>query len=235
MSDEEKSAKELDSLTKKSGDDNPPAEGKKPQKSSDELLSEYKAENTRKAEENSKLKSEKARLEAELAELREKEDEKGLSRKEDERVEDLEAEIKLAAKKLRQGKETLPWIEIAREEVGTAIVDYEIGKANEFVDDKAEELKMEPKELAKALTPFAKKYQELRPERRNQLAYRDWQKSEAKQKEIEAKEAKLKELEDKEQAFREGRGRNTRQPTRNDKFEEASKEDRLKMTVDLIG
>jgi hypothetical protein len=238
MPDDKKGANELDSLNSRPGEKSPPDEGKNPPKTPEQLLSEHKAENQRKQEEISKLKAEKSALDDELQELRQKQDEEGLTRKERERKEDIEGDIediKAAAKKLRAQKETQPWIQVAREEMADTMVDYEIGKANEFVEDTAAELKIEPKELAKELIPFAAKYQHMRPERRNQLAYRDLKAAKSKQASIEAQEAKLKELEDKERTFREGPGRSPRKTTPNDKFETADKSDRLKMAVDLIG
>lgn len=235
MPDGKESANELESLNSKPGDGVPPAEGQKPLKTPEQLLSEHKAENQRKSEEVSKLKAEKTKLEAELAELREKKKEDGLSKKEEEREEDLQEQVKLAAKALRREKETLPWIEIAREEIGDAMVNAEIQRANWYVEDTAEEMGIESDELAKKLTPFALKYNHLPAERRNRLAVRDLKRDEAKSKDIQTREERLKELEEKEKSFREGRGTIPRQSQKDDKFNDADKRDRLKMAVDLIG
>lgn len=227
-------AKEMESPAIKS-DDNPSRGGDHAQKTSEQLLSEYKAEAQRKTEEIKAFKSELQEMKSLYAELKEKAESGELSKREELKLDDLESEIKEAAKKLRSQKETLPWIEIAREEMTVAQAQFQIELGNEYIEDKASELSMEPKELAKEIALYAFKYQDKRPERRNALAFKDWQAAKAKQTELEAKEKAIKEREEKDRAFREGKGRIPRQADKSQSFQEAKKEDRLGMLADLIG
>lgn len=214
---------------------NPSRGGDHAQKTSEQLLSEYKAETQRKAEEIKALKAEQAEMKAALAELKAKAESGDLSKKDERKMEVLESEIEAAAEKLRGDPEAKPWIKIAKEEMSEVMVQHQIELGNEFLEDRAAELGMEPKDLAKEISAFAFKYQDKRPERRNALAFKDWQKEQSRIKALEAKEKELKEREEKEKAFREGKGRIPRQADKDQKFQEAKKEDRLGMLSDLIG
>jgi len=227
-------AKEMESPAIKS-DENPSRGGDHAQKTSEQLLSEYKAENQRKAEENKVLKSEMQEMKSTLAELKEKAEAGELSKRDEGRMENLEDEIKDAAKKLRGQKETQPWIEIAREEMTVSQAQFQIELGNEYIEDKASDLGIEPKDLAKEIAVYAFKYQDKRPARRNELAFRDWKNATAKQKELEAKETAIKERDAKDASFREGRGRNPRQADKNQSFQDANKDGRLDILRDLIG
>jgi hypothetical protein len=235
MSDEKKSANASDSLTEPHENETPTSEGKKTQKSHEQLAKEYQAEARRKSEENTTLKTELQEMKQMLAELKRKEEESGLSKREESKMDDLESDIQDAVKKLRTQKDTQPWIHLAKEEMTNAMIEHQIELGNEYLEDKAEELGMEVKKLASELSLYALKHQSKRPARRNELAFREWQKDQAKAKELAEKEKKLKELEDKEKAFREGGGRVPRKISKDEAFESADKSGRLDAIVDLIG
>lgn len=227
-------AKESASPAGKS-DENPSRGGDHAQKTSEQLLNEYKAEAQRKTEEIKALKGDLTEMKNVLAELQARAAEGNLSKRDEARMENLEEDIKDKAKQLRQQKETQPWIEIAREEMTIAQAQLQIELGNEYIEDRASELNMDPKDLAKEISQFAFKYQDKRPERRNALAFKDWQQAQKKAQELEAKEKAIKEREEKEKAFREGKGRLPRQVEKNQQFQDAKKEDRLGMLADLIG
>lgn len=198
------------------------------------------AENRRKSEELTTITKEKEEMEERLDELEEK---VRLTREEREEVVQLRGDIKAAAKELRMKEGSAPWIQIAKEEAEEmgkktslqAILDFEIERANDYVEDKAFDLSMDTKVLAKALTPFAIKYNDKRPERRNQLAFRDWQKEQTRMKEIDDKEKKLKAEENERLSWREGTGRSDRTKTQKQKFEDLERpSDRASAVVDLI-
>ena len=219
----------------------PPGEGKsRDTKTVDQLLSEYKAENQRKSEENKSLKSEISSMKERLEELEEKQN---LTKSEKKEVKELETDLENAVKELYSRKDTQAWIRIAQKEAAEAghkisletVMDMEITLGNEFIEDEAEKLGITPKELALKIAPYALKFNDKRPARRNELSFRAWQKEDAKRKELDEREAKIKKEETDRIAFREGSGRGSRGGGSQTKFEEAkTAEDRLSSVVDLI-
>jgi hypothetical protein len=233
MAEDLKGAKEAGSPPAKNGANDP---GSPP---AEELI----AENKRKAEELKEAKAELSSMQERLAELEEKERTRELSAKEEREKADLKDDVKTEAQKLRQLKETQPWIEVARQEAKTesektafdVMLNNELERANDFIDDKADELGITPKELANKLRPYAMKFQDKRPSRRNEMAYREWQKDESKLKSLSEREKALKDKEDNETKFREGAGRYVRDKSFDQELENAdSKGDKLRLMRKLV-
>jgi hypothetical protein len=198
------------------------------------------AENKRKAEKIAALEAENKADKARLARLEKLEEEGKLTPKQEREKEELEIDVDSEAKKLRTFKETKPWIKVATEEAAMAELNASIKRANYFIEDKAEEHSTEdkpikPDEFAKMLKPYAMAYSDEDPDRRNQLAYRDWKKAQAKLSELSDREKKLKEKEDADVKFRERGGRSERDTSLDQKFETASsKNEKLSLLRDMI-
>lgn len=205
-------------------------------KTADVLLEELRAENKRKADEISGLKSEKSKLEALKAEYEERLTE--LDNKRTLTASDRE-EKKVLAAKIRQVAEAQPYLyaaeEIAEEKANSAMWNIELEKANDFLDDKAEELGLESgEELAKKIASYAVKYSDKRPSRRNELAFRDYMKAESREKDLQKKEADLKKKEAEYSAYAEGSGRTVRDPGLADRLNSAkTKDDKLALVMEL--
>ena len=198
-----------------------------------------------------KAKTEKiARQEAEIASyqerlvaLEEKERTRELTAREERERAGLEGDLKSEARKLRALKETQPWIEVAREEAEKAgetkafevSLNLEIEKANEQIEDWAKESGKTPKELANELLSYVGKYQDKRPTRRNELAFRDFQADQSKLKSLSEREKALKAKEDADTKFREGAGRFVRDESFHQKLENAdSAKARLRLMRDRV-
>lgn len=205
-------------------------------------VEEIIAENKRKAEELKSAKAEIGSMKERLQELEEAENRRELTAKEERERVALKSDVKSEAAKLRELKETQPWIEVAKEEaerVGETkafevMLNNELERANDFIDDKAAELDKEPKEFAKELQPFALKYQDKRPSRRNELAYRDWQKAQEKVKSLDEREKIIKDKEDRDLRFREGVGRHVRNESLDQKMENADKKGKLRLMREAV-
>ena len=205
-------------------------------------LEELQAENKRKAEEITSLKSSLSQIQAEIAELKEAAEERELTQRETAKLHELESDVKTAAKQLRGKQELAPWIQIAKEEAEDAgrnlsldaILNNEFERANDYIDDVAEKNGMTVKEMARELGPYAIRYADRRPERRNQLAYRDWEKSKSKEKSLEEREKALKAKEDEELKFRERGKRIVRDETMDKKLEDAQGREKIDILRDLI-
>lgn len=202
-------------------------------------LEEVMAENKRKAEE---LKSVKAELESSKARLDELEEKDRLTAAERQEKVELETDVKLEAKRLRTLKETQPWIEVAKEEAEKAgetkafdvLLNNELERANDFIDDRAAERGETPKELARKMQSYAMRYTDKRPSRRNELAYRDLVADESKSKSLDDREKALKEKEDAETKYREGAGRHVRDASFDQKIEGASKKDAIRLMREQV-
>ena len=75
--------------------------------------------------------------------------------------------------------------------------------------------------IAKEIAPFAKKYDDKSPSRRNELAYRDWKAEQKRLHDLDERDRKLKEREDEAQRFRETGSRVPRDKSVDEKFKEA--------------
>src|SRR3990167_4453468 len=172
---------------------------------------ELKAENKRKAEKIASLETEIKADRARLAKLEAIEEQRELTAREEREKAVLKDDVGEEAKKLREMKETQPWIKISKDEAKEAstdaVLNNEIERSNDFLEDMASDNKMEVEQFAKEIRKFSSPYMNKRPERRTVLAYRDWQKAQSKEKSLSEREQKLKEKEDAETSFRERGGR----------------------------
>ena len=123
-----------------------------------------------------------------------------------------------------------------------ALLDQQIQAGNYFLEDKADELgidyndKAKFKDFVNKLKPYSIKYAELPPLRRNQLAFREWQKNEKHLADLDKREKELAQKEMQDKLMREGRGRIPIDKEKEDKFNNArNSRDRLSAVVDLIG
>lgn|SRR3990167_8600920 len=198
------------------------------------------AENKRKAEKIATLEAENKADKARLARLEKLEEEGKLTPKQEKEKDELEMDVDSEARKLRSLKETKPWIKVATEEAALAALNESIKRANYFIEDKADEhstedKKLTPAEFAKMLKPYAAEHADEDPDRRNQLAYRDWKKAQAKVSDLTERERKLKEKEDADIKFRERGGRSERDTSLDHKFDTAStKKEKLSLLRDLV-
>lgn len=209
----------------------------------DRTIENVMAENKRKTEEIVGLRSEISEMKEMLSELKEI---NNPSREERQEIKQLEEGIEQKKAQLRSQKETQPWIEIAKEEAVTAaqqaMLNRQIEDGNYYLEDKADELgidyndKSKFKEFVNKLKPFSLKHAELPPLRRNQLAFKEWQKHEKQMSDLNEREKKLAEKEMQEKLMREGRGRIPIDKEKEDKYTNArNSRERLSAVVDLVG
>lgn len=199
---------------------------------------EVLAENKRKADKIVALEAAKSQMEARIKEL---EDKSELTKREELEREDLATDIETIrnqARQLRSQAQTKPWIEIAREEANMSLSDYLIKRGNWYLDNQARNLKITTNELVQKLGAYVHKYLDLEPERRNELAFMDWQADE-NDRQLNAKlKDENKKLTDENLAFREGKGRLVRDDKGkqiDQRFADGDKRDRTKLVVDLLG
>jgi hypothetical protein len=201
-------------------------------------LEELIAENKRKAEEIASFKSEIQDMRAELDELKSLQQEHPTEKRQ-EKIDDIEESLDVMAEKLYQQKETKPWIRVAQKESENTVMkilqNQAVQDSNDFIDDKAEELGLNVKDLVKNIKSFAIKYSDRSPLRRTQLALRDWQKAQSKEADLSAREKKLLEEENKAKLMREGRGRIPVEQGKQDKWNNArNSRERTNAVVDML-
>ena len=174
----------------------------------------------------------------ELSELKEISNRRELTSSEKKQREGLEDDIEEAANKLESQKDSAPWIHLSKKKAEQAALqiatETEIQRANDFVDDKAFELEISAEELAKAIRPYAVTRDSQSLYRRNVEAFRSWQKEQKRVKDIEDREKRLKDREEEDQRFRETGQRQARDESADQKWDEADKNGKTRLLVDLL-
>jgi vacuolar-type H+-ATPase subunit I/STV1 len=171
----------------------PSDEGKSPQKSTEQLLKELKAENKRKGSELEELREQVQELKAVKEERLEELQEKSRLSTED-KAEMLSLEQEIAYIEKNPGSK--PWLELnkreskksAREELET----YDYENALGMIEDLSEIEKIPQAEFEKKIKPFLRAYYGELPTKKVKRAYKDY----LKQKEVDLKLAKLSERDD---------------------------------------
>jgi len=237
------SVNESDSLNDNKSND-PSGQGDdQSNKVGDRTTEQVMAENKRKTEEIAGLRSEISEMKDILSEMKEI---NNPTREERQEIKQLEDTIDTKKAQLQSQKETQPWIGIAQDEALTiterVLMQRQIEDGNYFLEDKAEENgidvsdKQEFKKFIERMKPYALKYSELSPVRRNQMAYKDWKKDEKKLSDLNEREKKIAEKEMQDKLMREGRGRIPIDKEKEDKYNNArNSRERLSAVVDLVG
>lgn len=255
-----KSANAAESLPDETGDDDNSSDenGSKnnSQKTQEQLLNEHKLENQRKSKKIADLEREVKVSKDRISELEEKEEENGvLSQREQEELDELQGDVKKAAKLLRAQKSTGPWITIAQEEAETVaenkavqvLMNSQIEASDEFIEDRAEEqteldletgeqvtVEMTPEELADKIKPFMTKYANKMPRRQTELAYRDYVRNKQRLEAIDKKEHSYKKKDEEEQRFKETGSRTPRNSNKEKEFDKANTKDKVSSVIDLM-
>lgn len=220
-------------------------------------LENVMAENRRKAEEIKELREKSEAYETRISELEELARERELTKREEaelsnlntqtiqvdslvSRLESQQDEVSIAWKALmdKKVKGTLTKVE---ENTLKLIFDNECDRQNDFLEDKVVELNASLKDgeerytidsLAKALNPYGKSYKDKRPERKAQLAFRDWMMDKKRLESIEERERKIKEREEADLHFRETGRQVVRDSSLEKKFQDSK--DKSGLMIDVL-
>jgi hypothetical protein len=200
-------------------------------------------ENQRKGETILKQTGELASLKNTLEEMQEELDElksiKNPTNRQQGAIDSLENSIDSLAEQVKQTENGKVWLHLTKKEMeqetNRKLLEDSTQRADWYLEDKAEELGMRnANELAKEIAPYAAQYMRLLPERRNQLAFRDWQKSKSQQESIKKREEEIKKKEEEMKSYAEGRGRVSRDPSIQEKFNKGNVEDRVRIAAELV-
>lgn len=202
----------------------------------DRSIENVMAENQRKAEKISVLEEKISSYEDRLAELEEK---TTLTRSEKIEKDELQDTVDSLWEQVKVTQNGKVWLHGTKKEfepvINSKLLEDSTNRADWFLEDKAEELGMrDAGALAKEIAPFAAQHMRLLPERRNQLAFRDWQRAKNKQAELSKKEQDILKKEEEMKAYAEGRGRVSRDPSFKEKFNSGDKDQKLSMLDELI-
>ena len=229
MLDDKRDVIESDSPADKKNDI-PPHRG---QDGVDRSFDNLLAENQRKAE---KI----VNLESRLSQLEEIENDRQLTATEQRDKASLQSDIDNLAQQVKNTDNGKIWLHLTKKEMASEferrLRDYSIERGDAFLEDKAIEEGIEnAMALANKLAPHAKPYMHLSPERRDQLAFRDWKKSTIEMENIKKREDEIKKKEDEMKSYAEGRGRSTRDPSFEEKLNKSTRAgERVSLARDLV-
>lgn len=250
MPQEKLSATEIDSLTIKTNDEighNPSPLGKAAQKSKDQLLEEYGIENKRKADENKALKADNERMQAQIESqletqqsiLEELKAIKNPNINQQNAMNQTRANIDSLADELLQRDDTQGWVRLSERTAEKVASERDMQQGNWYLEDMAYEMNTPIKDLVKNLRPYADKYQNMSPLRRNQLALREWKTDNEKLSKLSEREKRIEEREIQEKLMREGRGRIPIDKEKSDAWDQAvssgDRKGKARAVIDMIG